>query len=79
MYDQIEPGIIMNCVYVPCEKLEASAYVYVRFVRGEELGFSVMDDITTRPDYSQCSVFWMKQGDFLKMFRPCETNDIEMQ
>lgn len=79
MYEQIEAGIIMNCIYMPCKKLEAPAYVYVRFVKDDELGFSVLDNITNRPDYSQCGVFWVKQRDFLKMFRPCETYDVETQ
>ena len=48
-------------------------YVYVRIMKGDEVGFSVLDEITDHPDFSNCGVFYVRQTDFMKHFVPCES------
>ncbi|MBR3706038.1 MAG: hypothetical protein IKM19_03635 [Firmicutes bacterium] len=61
-------GVNFRKVYKPIEPLEDDAFLYVRAIRGEMIGFSVLDKIMSPPGFSQCGVFWMKPEDFLKMF-----------
>ena len=46
------------------------AYCYIRTVKGnKEVAFSVLDEKTSFPDFSNCGVFWLRIEDFTKMFR----------
>ena len=44
-------------------------YGYVRAFRGGEVGFSVLDVATSKPDFSNCGVFWVKPEDFMRTFK----------
>ncbi len=70
-----ESKVIFNCVYEMKPEMgqEDPIYAYVRALNEQgEIGFSVLDHITNRPDYSECGVFWVRPQDFLMVFRPCE-------
>lgn len=68
-----EPDV--KAIYVlkdECRKpdMDGEAYCYIRTIKGnEEVAFSVLDEKTSRPDFSECGVFWIRIEDFNKMFR----------
>ena len=52
---------------IPLEE-DIPIYGYVRRWRNGEVGYSVLEEPTAEPDFSNCSVFWMKPEDFAKVF-----------
>lgn len=72
-----ESTVIFNSVYITKAGLaEEPIFGYIRFLKDGELGFSVLDEPVSRPDYSNCGLFWVKPEDFLKMFRPLHPEDL---
>ena len=71
-----EKTVIMNCIYINTVELEEDVFAYVRFFKDGEVGFSVMDHPSLRPDFSECGVFWVKPEDFLLVFRPLCVTDM---
>lgn len=43
-------------------------YGYVRGWKGNEVGFSVLDEALDAPDLSECGVFWVSPKDFAMIF-----------
>ncbi len=62
--------VVMNCIYINSVPMEEDVFAYVRFFKDGEVGFSVLDHPSLRPDFSQCGVFWVKPEDFLLTFDP---------
>ena len=56
-------------VYKPIVPLEEEVFVYVRKLRGKEVGFSALPTATRNPDFSNCGIFWVRQKDFNKIFQ----------
>lgn len=48
--------------------VEDAPFAYVRGWENGEVGFSVLDEVTSTPDFSNCGVFWVRKDDFTKMF-----------
>jgi hypothetical protein len=68
--------VVFNAVYVPKIYMEDDVFAYVRFLKNGEIGFSVLDDLTNRPDFSNCGVFWQRPEDFLAFFKLLEIPDL---
>ena len=66
--------VVMNCIYINSVPMEEDVFAYVRFLKDGEIGFSVLDHPSLRPDFSQCGVFWVKPEDFLMTFDPFDLN-----
>lgn len=63
-----------NGVYMLKEKEdEIDVYIYIRGWNKNEIGFSVLEEDTDYPDFSNCGVFWVKHKDFNRMFRKYRT------
>lgn len=62
--------ISIKNVYVVKDTLakEGFVYAYVRGWRGNEVGFSVLEQALDDPDLSQCGVFWVRPEDFIRVF-----------
>ena len=57
-------------IYQPTFPTEdCNCYTYVRAIRGDEVAFSVLEEITDHPDFSNCGVFCVKKKDFRKLVR----------
>ena len=48
--------------------MEEAPFAYVRGWKNGEVGFSVLDELTPTPDFSNCGVFWVLPEDFIKLF-----------
>lgn len=48
--------------------IEEGIFAYVRGWQKGEVGFSVLDEATNNPDFSNCGVFWVLPTDFVKIF-----------
>ena len=46
--------------------MEEAPFAYVRGWKNGEVGFSVLDEVTPTPDFSNCGVFWVLPEDFIK-------------
>ena len=57
-------------IYVNAIPLEGGAevYGYIRDWKNGKVGYSVLDEATDKPDFSECGVFWMAPEDFAKVF-----------
>ncbi|MBQ6371467.1 MAG: hypothetical protein IJJ21_07785 [Firmicutes bacterium] len=66
-------NIKMKAIYEPVQPLEDDVYAYIRGLAGNEIGFSVLDEATEHPDFSNCGMFWLKKKDFMKFFRVSKT------
>ena len=62
--------IKFNAIYKVKDELhiEEAPFVYVRGWENGEVGFSVLDEATAYPDFSNCGVFWVLPEDFIKLF-----------
>lgn len=62
--------ISMRKIYQPVFPTDdCNCYTYIRVIRGDEVAFSVLEEITDHPDFSNCGVFWVKKEDFRKLVR----------
>ena len=61
-------------LYKLIQPTEEESYVYVRKKNGKEVGFSILPIATLNPDFSCCGVFWVKEKDFTKVFKPYVIN-----
>ena len=48
--------------------IDEAPFAYVREWKNGEVGFSVLDEATNTPDFSNCGVFWVLPEDFIKIF-----------
>ena len=55
-------------IYTVALPLEENVYAYVRDWKNGKVGYSVLDEATDHPDFSDCGVFWMDPEDFAKIF-----------
>ena len=62
--------IRFNRIYINAVPLEDDVvvYGYVRDWKNGKVGYSVIDEATDDPDFSNCGVFWMAPEDFAKVF-----------
>ena len=73
-----ENTVIFNSVYMNRPEIsDEPIFAYIRFLKDGEIGFSVLDEAVSRPDYSNCGVFWVRPEDFLKVFRPLRPEDLD--
>lgn len=59
-------------VYTPIQYLGEPCFVYIRSRHAGEVSFSVLDEYSRVPDFSQCGIFTMKWADFVKVFSPAD-------
>ncbi len=71
-----EQTVILNSAYVSKEEVsEEPIYGYPRFLKNGELGFSVTDELSECPDFSNCSIIWVTPENFLLLFVPVRQFD----
>lgn len=56
--------IRLNAIYRPSIPLDEEVYAYIRGFKDNLIGFSVLDEATSHPDFSNCGIFWLKTEDF---------------
>ena len=69
--------IKFKTVYRAKEELgiEDHVFAYVRGWENGEVGFSVLEEATDNPDFSNCGVFWVRPSDFVRIFDICNDAD----
>ncbi|MBR4150566.1 MAG: hypothetical protein IKR08_04225 [Firmicutes bacterium] len=66
-----ENTILLDQIYVSKpDTTEEPVFAYVRFFKDGEIGFSVLDEAFSDPDFSNCGVFWVRPEDFPIVFMP---------
>ncbi|MCI7146454.1 MAG: hypothetical protein MR991_08460 [Clostridiales bacterium] len=55
-------------IYKSTLSSDEDVYAYVRGIEGGKVGFSVLDEATRSPDFTNCGVFWVREKDFTKVF-----------
>ena len=60
-----------NKIYINAIPLEAgiNIYGYVRAWKNGQVGYSVLEEASLDPDFSDCSMFWTSPEDFAKVFK----------
>ena len=69
-------GFLTNTIYELKVSAEEDAFVYIRAFKDGEIGFSVLDEATLKPDFSNCGVFWVRENDFKRVFKPCSPKKV---
>ena len=63
--------ILLDRIYISKPgTTEEPVFAYPRFLKNGELGFSVLDTASRTPDFSNCSVIWVRPEDFPVVFMP---------
>lgn len=62
-------SINSKIIYKPAEPVGGDVFAYVRAFNGKEVGFSVLDEATRKPDFSNCGIFWVRPEDFALLFK----------
>jgi len=70
----MDDAIVYNVIY-KSTLTKDDIYAYIRAWKAGEIGFSVLEYISNRPDFSECSIFWMAPQNFLLAFEPVVATD----